>query len=165
MGWSHICMWWIKIREGYLGSEESQSNTRPPVQGSSARKVSPHNFWLQKLVGTEEEMGLCMPNGKNEVSSVQAALCGPSGTPGPCWCHDSDKRWKWNDMNRFQRVRAETDTTCVGSDMWPGRDRRQVLVRRTWVPTSAVAGLTWATWKTSISNKGPEKAGAASDLT
>ena len=25
----------------------------PPAQGSSARKISPHNFWLQKLAGIE----------------------------------------------------------------------------------------------------------------
>ena len=32
-------------------SWESQTHTRPPAQDSRARKVSPHNFWLQKLVG------------------------------------------------------------------------------------------------------------------
>ena len=44
---------WIKIREGYLGSGESQTHTRPPTQDSSARKINPHNFWLQKPVGIE----------------------------------------------------------------------------------------------------------------
>ena len=53
MGWSHIHMWWIKIWEGYLGNKESQPHTRTPSQGSSARKISPHNFWLQKPVGIE----------------------------------------------------------------------------------------------------------------
>ena len=38
---------------GYLGSEESQHHTRPPAQGSSARKISSHNFWLQKPAGIE----------------------------------------------------------------------------------------------------------------
>ena len=52
-GWSHIHVWWVKIREGYLGREESQTHTRPPVQGSSARKISPHNFWMQKPSGIE----------------------------------------------------------------------------------------------------------------
>ena len=33
---------WIKIWDRYLRSKESQTQTRPP----SARKVSPHNFWL-----------------------------------------------------------------------------------------------------------------------
>ena len=46
-------MWWIKIQEGYLGTEESQLYTRLPAQGSSAKKISPHNFWLQKPVGIE----------------------------------------------------------------------------------------------------------------
>ena len=36
-----------KNPEGYLGSKGTQSHTRLlPVQGSSARKISPHNFWL-----------------------------------------------------------------------------------------------------------------------
>ena len=45
-------MWWIKIREGHLGKEESQPHTRPRPQGSRAR-IDPHNFWLQKPVGIE----------------------------------------------------------------------------------------------------------------
>ena len=44
---------WIKLWEGYLGREESQTHTRPPAQDSSARKISPHNFWLQKPAGIE----------------------------------------------------------------------------------------------------------------
>ena len=53
MGWSHTHMWQIKIQEGYLRSKESQAHTRPPAQGSNAKKISPHNFWLQKSVGIE----------------------------------------------------------------------------------------------------------------
>lgn len=30
------------------------------------------------------KQGLHMPGGKDEASRVQAALYGPSGTPGPC---------------------------------------------------------------------------------
>ena len=52
-GWSHTHVWRIKTQEGYLKSKESQPYTRPLAQGSSARKVSPHNFWLQKLAGIE----------------------------------------------------------------------------------------------------------------
>ena len=33
MGWSHSHVWWIKIQEGYLKSEESQPHTRPPSPG------------------------------------------------------------------------------------------------------------------------------------
>ena len=46
-------MWWIKIQEGCLGSKESQNHTRLPDQGSNARKINPHNFWLQKPVEIE----------------------------------------------------------------------------------------------------------------
>ena len=53
LGRSHIHMWWIKIREGYLRSEESQPHTKPLTPGLSARRISPHNFWLQKPVGIE----------------------------------------------------------------------------------------------------------------
>ena len=52
--WAGPTSVWIKIWEGYLRSEESQPHTRPaPAQGSSARKVNPHNFWLQKPLGVE----------------------------------------------------------------------------------------------------------------
>ena len=44
---------WIKIWEGYLRSEESQTHTRPPSPGSSVRKISPRNFWLWKPAGIE----------------------------------------------------------------------------------------------------------------
>ena len=47
MGWSHIHVWWIKIQEGCLRSEESQLRNRP----FSARKMSPHNFCLLIPVG------------------------------------------------------------------------------------------------------------------
>ena len=42
-----------KNSEEYLGGEESQPHTRPPAQGCSARKISPHNFWLRKPAGIE----------------------------------------------------------------------------------------------------------------
>ena len=46
-GWSHIHVSWIKIVMdknwgGYLRSE----GFKHPAWGSSARKISPHNFWL-----------------------------------------------------------------------------------------------------------------------
>ena len=34
-------------------SQEEEARTRPPAQGSSARKIRSHNFWLQKPVGIE----------------------------------------------------------------------------------------------------------------
>ena len=45
--------WVIKIQEDHLWSEGSQPHTRPRAQGSSAWKISPHNFWLQKPVEIE----------------------------------------------------------------------------------------------------------------
>ena len=50
---SHTHVWWIKVEEGYLRSKAFQPHTRPSAQGSSAKKISPHNFWLQKPVGIE----------------------------------------------------------------------------------------------------------------
>ena len=35
-----------KIQEGYLGSKQSQPRSHCTAQGSSARKIDPHNFWL-----------------------------------------------------------------------------------------------------------------------
>ena len=46
-------MWWIKIWEGYLGSEESQTNTRPQSPGFQCQEDKSPNFWLQKPVGIE----------------------------------------------------------------------------------------------------------------
>ena len=37
---------WIKI-------QEPRPTSDPPTQDSSARKISPYNFWLQKPVGIE----------------------------------------------------------------------------------------------------------------
>ena len=43
----HTHLWWMKIQEEYLRNEESQPHSRlPPAQGSNARKINPHNFWL-----------------------------------------------------------------------------------------------------------------------
>ena len=35
-----------KNREGYLGRKGSQPHARSPSPQSTARKISPHNFWL-----------------------------------------------------------------------------------------------------------------------
>ena len=43
----------IKIWEGYLGSQESQTHTKPPAQDPSARKLSLHNYWLGNPAGIE----------------------------------------------------------------------------------------------------------------
>ena len=48
MGWFHILVWWIKSQKRCLKSEESQPTPPPSAQGSSTRKIIPHNFWLQK---------------------------------------------------------------------------------------------------------------------
>ena len=46
-GWTHIHMCWIKIWEGYLGSKGSLPTAGTPAEGSRARKISPHNIWMQ----------------------------------------------------------------------------------------------------------------------
>ena len=53
MGWLNTNVWGIKIWEGYLGARSTSPTPVPAAQGSSARKISPHNFWLQKLAETE----------------------------------------------------------------------------------------------------------------
>ena len=40
-----------KNREGSLRGKGSQPTAGPPAKGSSARKISPHNFWLSKPAG------------------------------------------------------------------------------------------------------------------
>ena len=50
--WSHIHMWWIKIRMDTLGANDPNPRTDCTSQGSSARKINPHNFQLKKTVGT-----------------------------------------------------------------------------------------------------------------
>lgn len=65
---------------------------------------------------TGEKMGLCMPGGKNEVSRVPAILCGLSGTPGPCWCHNQVRgELKGSEQTLEMRVRwtqLVVDMTC-----------------------------------------------------
>ena len=50
ISWLHTHM---DKNSGYLRSDESQTQTMLPAQDSSARKISPHNFWLQKPMGIE----------------------------------------------------------------------------------------------------------------
>ena len=46
-----------KSQEGYLRSKGFQPPTRPPAQGSSARKISLHTSWLQKPAEIEAVEG------------------------------------------------------------------------------------------------------------
>ena len=50
-GQSHIHVWWIKIRRDTLGASNPSPRPDHTAQGSSARKITTHNFWLQKPVG------------------------------------------------------------------------------------------------------------------
>ena len=46
-GQSHIHLWWIKNGRDVLGVRDpSPPSPDHPAHGSSARKISPHNFWL-----------------------------------------------------------------------------------------------------------------------
>ena len=42
--YTHV--WWIKIRRDTLGVRDPVLTPDHPVQGSSARKITPYNFWL-----------------------------------------------------------------------------------------------------------------------
>ena len=45
-GQSHIHTWWLKIGRVTLVARGPSSSPDHPAQGSRARKISPHNFWL-----------------------------------------------------------------------------------------------------------------------
>ena len=51
-GLSRICGG-QKFRRDISGSRSPSPTPGLPAQGSSARKISPHNFWLQKSVRIE----------------------------------------------------------------------------------------------------------------
>ena len=53
-GQSHIHLWRIKIRRDTSGARDPSPTQDHPAQGSSARKISPHNFWGQKPGGVGE---------------------------------------------------------------------------------------------------------------
>ena len=71
MGWSHTYIWWIKIRRDSSGVRCPNSTPGRPAQGSSARKRSLRNFWLQKPVGIEAV------EDRNFLSPRQFLLKGP----------------------------------------------------------------------------------------
>ena len=43
----------LKFGREFLGARSASPKPGHLEQGSSARKISPHNFWLQKPVGNE----------------------------------------------------------------------------------------------------------------
>ena len=45
-GWFHNHMWWIKTGRDNLGVRDPSLTSDDPAQSSSARKISPDNFWL-----------------------------------------------------------------------------------------------------------------------
>ena len=49
--WSHMHMWWIKIRRATSGMKDPSPRPDHTAQGSSTRKIKPHNLWLKKPVG------------------------------------------------------------------------------------------------------------------
>ena len=48
---SHTHLWWIKIRRDISQLRDPSPIPDHTAPGSSARKISPHNFWLLKPVG------------------------------------------------------------------------------------------------------------------
>ena len=74
MGWSLSHKWWVKFRKVISGA------SRPPAQHSRGRKISPHNFWLQKPTGIESvEETARAPSNFSERTHTQTQL--PSLTP------------------------------------------------------------------------------------
>ena len=106
MCWSLTHMWWIKICEGYLRSEESQPHTKPPTQDSCARKVSPHNLWMQN------------PSGIELVEET-------SGAPGSSlkthkWTHllrvtTSELQHKRGSLEGTSGILGEAEVSCIGT--------------------------------------------------
>ena len=43
---SHNHVWWMKIRRDTWGARDPSPRLGHPAQGPSARRISPHNFWL-----------------------------------------------------------------------------------------------------------------------
>ena len=60
-GWSHIHMWWIKIGKVISGATGPSPTSGPPDQDSSAKKLSPHQFWLQTQLGLSQWKKLLDP--------------------------------------------------------------------------------------------------------
>ena len=62
-----------------LGARSPSPTPGPPAQDSSARKISPHNFWLQKPVGiesVEETAGfLSIPNKDMHTDLLRLTPC------------------------------------------------------------------------------------------
>ena len=57
---SHIHVWWRKIGKDTSGVSDPSPRPAHTAQGSSARKISPHHFWMQKQVevaAVEESAG------------------------------------------------------------------------------------------------------------
>ena len=44
--WSHTHIYWTKIKKDILEVRDPCPIPGPIAQGSSARKISPYNFWL-----------------------------------------------------------------------------------------------------------------------
>ena len=62
MGWFHTHMWWIKIREGYLGSEESQPPIRPPNPGFQCQEDKfPQHLAAKPSRDTGAGINFCSP--------------------------------------------------------------------------------------------------------
>ena len=55
-------------------SEESQPHTSPPAQGSSARKISPHIFWLQHHQRLSQWKKLLEPHKQTYLDSLPLEL-------------------------------------------------------------------------------------------
>ena len=42
----HVRMWWVKMGRATLGASDPSPRSDCTAQGSSTRRINPHNFWL-----------------------------------------------------------------------------------------------------------------------
>ena len=101
MGWynTHV----DKSRERYLRSKEFHTQTRAPSPDSSARKTSPHNFWLQK------------PTGIELVEEAAGALSCPSGKPMHLFrLTPSELQHQGGSLKSTSAIQGETEVPGIG---------------------------------------------------
>ena len=53
-GWSHIHMWWVKIGRNTSRVKDPSHIPDHPAQGSSAKKISPHNLCCKNQWGCRQ---------------------------------------------------------------------------------------------------------------
>ena len=107
--WSHIHVWWIKIRRDISGVRDSIPTLGPPRQGFRARKVSPHKFWSWKPVG------IAAVDGRNSWGSRQLLLSGRTCT--------------WTYLHSLPLSSSERAAAWKAPETWEGIELSSIRVR------------------------------------